>query len=113
MVDIDRHIDRLDSHITKLFDRLDSAYVDINLKDYINALATARALVLGLIAMQKGLPDDDAGAAVRKFATAFKDATRRGPDDSGPDADPDLAALTRQLADTPAATGGDANGSGG
>ena len=82
MADSDAQVDRFDSHVTKLFDRLDNAYMNIELKEYCGALAIARQLVMSLIAMRKETAADATGATTRKYEAAFKDAASRGADDS-------------------------------
>jgi hypothetical protein len=96
MADNDFHIERFDTYLTKLFDRLADDYAKIDLKEYATILATAGQAVLRLIAMRKGTDDADTGSAVREFSTAFtKNAANRGKPDPGAAAD--LAAVKRQI----------------
>jgi len=94
MASVDTLIQSFESHCHKLFNRLDNAYMDIELKDYCGALLAARQLLGSLVALRKEISHADAGSAARGYEAAFKNAARRGEKDTG---DPDAAAIKRAI----------------
>jgi hypothetical protein len=81
---------RYESHVTKLFDRLDVAYKDIELKEYKDCLLAARQLVLSLVALRRHAHESATGSAVEHYSATFaKNAATSRAAHARPDADAD------------------------